>query len=155
MSSVVYVQCTSTYVSTINEIFFSPFSSKWIHSYVIAPSTIVQSDTNENESYSIPQIATLIEQRQKFRSTQEWEKADNIRTQLENMGFSVQDSCSGVTSLGKQETKKYVDSKKGDIGADIRRLTKKRNFLQLKHLLETSEEYSRRANLFWALATTW
>ena len=102
----------------------------------IAPSTIVQSDTNENESYSIPQIATLIEQRQKFRSTQEWEKADNIRTQLENMGFSVQDSCSGVTSLGKQETKKYVDSKKGDIGADIRRLTKKRNFLQLKHLFQ-------------------
>ena len=112
----------------------------------IAPSTIVQSDTNENESYSIPQIATLIEQRQKFRSTQEWEEADNIRTQLENMGFSVQDSCSGVTSLGKQETKKYVDSKKGDIGADIRRLTKKRNFLQLKHLLETSEEYRNKIN---------
>ena len=44
------------------------------------------------------------------------------------MGFSVQDVY-GVTSLGKQETKKYVDIKKGDIGADIRRLTKKRNLL--------------------------
>ena len=48
-----FANALSTYVSTINEIFFSPFSSKWIHSYVIAPSTIVQNDTNENEEWII------------------------------------------------------------------------------------------------------
>ena len=50
----------------------------------ISPSTTIK---NGNDEYSIPQIAELIEQRQKFRAKQDWENADRIRLQLEKMGF--------------------------------------------------------------------
>ena len=58
----------------------------------------------------------------------------------------VQDSCSGVTTLGKIETKKYVDSQKGDIGAEIRRLVKKRNISRLEHLFSSYEIYREKIN---------
>ena len=71
----------------------------------ISPSVVINGGKDMDGPYGIPEIAKLIEERQKFRAIQDWEKADKIRSTLEAMGFSVQDSCSGVTTLGKTEEK--------------------------------------------------
>ena len=47
-------------------------------------------------SKTIPaEIKKLTKERENFRKNQEWQKADDVRQQIERKGFSVQDSDSG------------------------------------------------------------
>ncbi len=112
----------------------------------ISPSVVINGGKDTDGPYGIPEIAKLIEERQKFRAIQDWEKADKIRSTLEGMGFSVQDSCSGVTTLGKTEEKKYVEGTKDDIGAEIRRLVKKRKIKMLSELFQNSAVHREHIN---------
>jgi len=43
------------------------------------------------------QILELAEQREKHRKAKEWQKADEIRKQMEKLGFSVEDTAKGPT----------------------------------------------------------
>jgi len=42
-----------------------------------------------------PKVLLLVEQREKYRKTQNWQKADQIRQEIANLGFAIKDTANG------------------------------------------------------------